>query len=81
MAWRGYSQLEELQEQRCGDGNEAGMLRVREPLKDRKSQVRESHNASLSRGKVRWYGGSWSSLSPPSSSAPTSIKHLLCAKR
>lgn len=37
--WRGCSRLEELQEQRCSGGNEAGMLRVqrRKPLENRKS--------------------------------------------
>ena len=40
VVWRGYPSLEEWQVQRCGGGNEAGMLRVprRVALENRKSQ-------------------------------------------
>ena len=40
VVWRGYSSLEKWQVQRCGGGNEAGMLTVprRDALDNRKSQ-------------------------------------------
>lgn len=59
VAWRGSSQLEELQERRCGDGdgNEAGTLRVRVPLKDRKSQGQKEPYYILEQGKgeMMWW--------------------------